>query len=180
MITLNLLPFEEKQEIKLNRMNRMIFFYGSIILTVMVVFVVLLFGIEVFLSVQLREIDRMMASNESNPAFAIVKTIQEKISAANQNLQAIDQIQSQQRQYSVILSDLAKSVPAGVKFSSFSFDSVTKKAVLEGHSATRDEFLDFQKALEGYSMFSQIDSPVSNLTKSIDNDFMVSFFINNK
>jgi Tfp pilus assembly protein PilN len=179
MIILNLLPLEEKQEIKLNRINQMIFFYGSVLLAIMTVFVILLFCIELFLGAQLAVVKKMTASNEKNPAFSAVKKMQEEILTANQNLQAIDQIQSQQKYYSVILSDLARFTPVGVEFSSFSFDSATKKAVLDGHSATRDEFLTFQKALEGYSRFSQIDSPVSNLIKPADNDFRVGFSINN-
>jgi hypothetical protein len=179
MIILNLLPFEEKKEIKLSRINLAVVFYGSILLSILTIFVLLLFFIEIFLGAQLREADRVMANNKNNPAFDIVEKIQEEVLTANKNLQAVDQIQSQQTQYSVILSDLAKFAPAGVKFSGFSFDPATKKAVLNGHSATRDEFLVFQKSLEGYFQFSQIDSPVSNLTKPADNDFIVSFFIKN-
>lgn len=177
MLTLNLLPPEEKEILRWERINRLIIFYGGIFFIILVIFVLLLFINLIFLNIQLKAIERLVIVEEKSASAQTIKELKEEIATFNQKLEILDQIQSKTKGYSIILEDLAKIIPSGVRLYSFSFDSKTKKIAIEGYAPERNQVISLKESLEKSSEFNSIESPISNLLKQKDINFRFSFTI---
>jgi len=80
----------------------------------------------------------------------------------------LDQTQNVQKGYiawTPLIEEVASSTPQGVTLSSFTIDKIGQKMTLSGYAQTRDIFLQFQNELRGISFVSDINSPLSDLTK---------------
>ena len=177
MLILNLLPPQEKEMIRLSRINRLIIFYSGAIFVLLVIFIILLLVTLFFLTIQLKAIEKLVVLEEKSAPSLAMRNLEKEITLINQKLKMIDKIQTDSIPYSIILEDLAKMIPLGVQLFSFSFDSQTKKANLIGYAPERDQVLALKESLEKFEKFNQVESPISNLLKARDIDFRFSFVI---
>lgn len=177
MITLNLLPPEERENLKLAKFSRVLAYYSMGIFALLVIFIVLLVSILAYLMIQLNSLEKLAEQTEKNQSFTTVKELETEIDSLNQKMKTLDSVQQGANSFSLILEDLAKIAPSGVEFFSFNYDGQTKKAVLDGHSLSREGFIALREAIEKDQRFSDIESPISNLVKSTDNNFRISFKI---
>ena len=60
---------------------------------------------------------------------------------------------------------LSTSVPQGVQLNSLEIDYLNKTIRFSGISDTRQNFLDFQELLKKNEMITDLEAPVSDLTK---------------
>jgi len=177
MITLNLLPTSEKDVLKQIRAYNSIIFYGQLLVGIFLIFLILLLTILSFLNIQINFIEKAGLSESVSPTGKAIDELKKEITETNRLLADIDRIQQQQKLSPPILADLAQITPAGIQFSNFFYDGKTQKVVLDGRAATREDFLSFKSSLEKYAKISNIDSPLSNLIKSTENTFRLSFII---
>lgn len=177
MLTLNLLPPKEKENLKLTKINRLIIFYSGIIFVLLLIFIILISSTLLFLTIQLKVIEKLVALEEKSPFSLATKNKEKEITLVNQKLKMIDKIQSDHQKYSIILEDLAKMIPPGAQLSSFSFDNQTKKASLLGYALERNSLLVLKESLEKFPKFTALESPISNLLKQKDINFRFSFLI---
>lgn len=177
---INLLPTNEKEFLCLEKRYRIIMFFGRILSTALLTLVVLLLIILFFLKIQLVEVKKIsLAENQSASAWEM-ESLKNEVSFANQKLLMINRIRTEQKFSPLVLEDFSRLAPSGVQFFSFFFDGKTQKAALDGHAASRDIFVSFKTALENNPRFSKIDSPLSNLIKSTENNFHISFEVKGK
>ncbi len=177
MITLNLLPPEERDNLKLAKFSQVLVYYSMGIFALLVILIVLLASILAYLTIQLNSLEKLTEQTEKSQSFTMVKKLESEINSLNQKMKTFDAVQQGVNSFFLILEDWAKMAPAGVEFFSFNYDGQTKKAVLDGHSLSLEGFIAFREALEKDPRFEDIESPISNLVKSTDNNFRVSFKI---
>ncbi|KKR04142.1 MAG: hypothetical protein UT31_C0002G0011 [Parcubacteria group bacterium GW2011_GWF2_39_13b] len=174
---INLLPTNEKEFLRLEKIYRSIIFFSRILFAILLILIVLLLAILFFLKIQLAGIEKARSIESQSASAIAIKALKSEISFINQKLMDINRLQTEQKFSPAILEDLAQLAPPGVQLSSFFFDAKTQKAVLDGRASTRDSFIYFKTALENSPKFYNIDSPLSNLTKSAENNFRISFQI---
>lgn len=177
---INLLPTKEKEFLRLEKRYRLIMFFGRILFAVLIALVVLLLIILVFLKIQLAEVKKISLAENQSASAREMAALKDEISFVNQKLLMINRVWSEQKFSPLILEDFSRLTPSGIQFFSFFFDGKTQKASLDGHAASRDIFISFKSALENNPRFSEVDSPLSNLTKSTENNFHISFEIKGK
>jgi Tfp pilus assembly protein PilN len=180
MITLNLLPPAEKNELRLNKIARLFVLYGSALVFLSVFFLICLFSIWFFLSTQLAGLEKEIARQKSSASSESLEKLKESIEKENQRIKIIYNIQSQQKKYSASLESIAKLVPVGITLNSFNLDAKTGKAAVSGVAKNGDVFLSFQDALKKNQAFSQVEWPISSLNPSGSEavNFQITFQIN--
>lgn len=87
------------------------------------------------------------------------------IISINQLTQKVDKIQQQYHPVTPTLMAVADLVPKGIVLNALNIDYEKKTISFSGLADTRQNFLDFQKALNDSTIFLHAESPVSDLTK---------------
>ncbi len=177
MLTINLLPPQEKESLRMIKTNRLLFSYGLAGFFLLLVFCSLLVSTLIFLNIQVKGMEKMTLNEEKNSSTVALKNMEADIVSTNKKLAVIDKVQSEKKIFSTILEDLASLAPDGVQFYNLSYDGATSRATLDGHALDRQNFISFKDALANDPRFGEIDSPLSNLIKSTDNDFRISFLV---
>jgi len=175
MIKLNLLPAEEKKLLQTERIFSCLFRYCKRIFIILVVFVLSLAGIWIFLQIQIKKEEKALAELEKSNFSQEIKSFEKEIEATNKIIAQLKEIQKEGLLYSRILEDLSLITADNIQLSSFIFDKKTNKGSISGYALERESFLSFKNSLEKSPYFSEINSPISNLVKSTDNNFVISF-----
>ncbi len=170
MLELNLLPPPEKELLKLDQAQRWLVFYGGAVLFLVLGLTVLLMLVWSFILIQLKTYTQTIKSTEASFQGQSVEHQKSLIADFNQNLATIDQIQKNHRYYSPVLIEIANLMPAGARLEGLSLDE-TGQVTLSGWSARRTDVLLLKQALEKSTLFTKVDSPLSNLTKQTDISF---------
>lgn len=177
MIRLNLLPTSEKEILRQAKIYNLIVFCGQLLFGILLILIVLLLTILFFLNIQVNFIEKAGLSEITSPTGRAIEELRGEVTGVNQRLAIIDGIQQQQKLSPSILADLTGMAPPNIQFFNFFYDDKTQKVVLDGRAATREDFLSFKSSLEQYPKISNVDSPLSNLTKQAGNSFRLSFII---
>lgn len=166
MLKLNLLPPKEKYKQKLERINHLVIFISAGLLAILLIFILLLTGIWFYLS-------RIEVSGLSEPADEISK----KVNDLNEKLININQIIEERIVWSQVLEELSQKVPSGVNLVSLNLNRENRKIDLRGQAQLREQLLAFQDNLEKSPQFVDIYSPLANLIKPTNLDFILSFYL---
>ena len=93
------------------------------------------------------------------------------IATINKKIKSIAKIQEEFIPWSKLFIVLSKKVPAGISLSKIDVNQDTKTLTVSGYSETRADFLAFKNSLENDPLFTNIESPVSNILKQTAIDF---------
>jgi len=88
-----------------------------------------------------------------------------EIENVNKLTKKVNDIQSKYHEVIPIVLSLSTSVPQGVQLNSLEIDYLNKTIRFSGISDTRQNFLDFQELLKKNEMITDLEAPVSDLTK---------------
>lgn len=176
MIELNLLPPDEKQTLRLEQTRRWIMFYGGSLLLVLAGFIALLGFIWFFILIQLKSYSQSLQSIENSFQGQSLDHQKDLIADFNLYLEKLNWVQKTQKNYSPVLAEIARIIPPGVRLNSLSIDE-TGLASLSGFAAQRTQVLALQDALEKSKLFSNLEKPLTNLTKQTNIDFHFSFSV---
>lgn len=174
MIKLNLLPPQEKEVLALERIQRWIVLYGSAIFGILLIFVSLLTIIWIFITIQLKSVTSNLDSIQSSFKGQDLITQQTAVASLNSYLEKIDAIQKNQKNYSNLIIFLAEIIPAGVRLDTLSLNEQNEVS-LNGFAQRRELVVSLKDALEKSELFSDIESPLSNLVKETDINFYFKF-----
>ncbi len=174
MIELNLLPPQEKDELKLERLYRWLIFYCSSAVLIILLFIAFLALIWSFIIIQLKSYTANLENTRTSFQGQSIENQQKLITDFNHQLNKIDQIQNDHKYYSTILIRLSELIPSGIRIDAFVVDE-QGKCTLTGYAQKRSQLLLLKEALEKSSFFEKIDNPISNLTKQIDINFSFKF-----
>ncbi len=174
MIELNLLPPQEKDELKLERLYRWLIFYCSAAILIILLFIVFLTLIWSFIIIQLKSYTATLESTRTSFQGQSIENQQKLIGDFNLKLNKIDQIQNNHKYYSPALIHLAQLIPSGIRIDAFVVDE-QGNCILTGYAQKRSQLLLLKEALDKSSFFEKIDNPISNLTKQIDINFSFKF-----
>lgn len=175
MITLNILPPEEKEIIATQQALRKILVMGSLSLVFILIFLLLLSSIWLLLTVQLKSTEAIFKEAEASAQGKAFQELRKEINKINQQLQNVDQLQNKTRNYSFVLERLTELVPPGIRFKNIFINE--NDIFLKGHATTREALISFKDVLEKSPYFEEIKSPLSNFLKQREIEFSFSFKI---
>ena len=171
---LNLLPPKQKKELKLDLLNQIIVAFGMAVILVIFVLALIFVIALVFLNINLAQTEKELDSWRAKPEIKELESLEKKVSEVNRELDFLEEYQKERMEFSLILENLAQDVPSGIRFNNLSIEK-SKKVTIRGHALTRDILLIFKNTLENASYVSNFEFPLSNLIKSEDVDFNLSF-----
>lgn len=178
MIYLNLLPSSEKKLFRLACIEKMTNYYIAIILIAIVFLVFVFTGAKYFLLLHTGILEQSVAGQKTEEIEQKIQDTEAIIKNFNVILGSVNKIKEQKIYFSDILSDLSEIIPDSIVISSLLYNSSSgdiNKFVLEGKSATREDFLIFIEKLEQSPRFKEINSPLSNIVKKEDINFRIEF-----
>ncbi len=174
MIKLNLLPPQERKALAADKTRRWIIYYGSAILSILLLFAASLGLIWLCINIQLKNLSDNFSSFQTSLQGQDVKAQEAAITKANSYLEEIDKIQKNHKSYSGLLASLASATPAGIRLESLSVEN-DGSITLNGFAQRRDLILDYKDSLEKLNLFGAIENPLSNLVKQTDINFYFKF-----
>lgn len=175
---LNLLPSQQKKKLRLEFLNQAIVSAAIAVVFIILILASLLLVARGFLNTNLDEKEGELAFWQSKTEIKELENLEKRVKKLNENLIFLDGRQKEQVKFSLILEDLAKDMPLGIRFDDLSIKG-TEKVSIRGYSLTRDILLTFKTTLESNPRIINFDFPLSNLTKARDIDFYLSFEIAN-
>jgi len=173
MITLNLLPPEERQKIESAQAQRKILGVGGACLFLIMVFLAFLSLIWLHLTIQQNSADSVYKNIQTSSQSEAFKNFEDEINQINGKLNYLDALENGSRHYSFALEKLTELVSQDIKFTSFSVSQ--NKISLSGFAASRESLLAFKDSLSRSPYFDKVDMPF--VLKQTDIDFFVSFEI---
>lgn len=170
MIELNLLPPEEKKSLRLSQAQRWVVFYGSAILSSLLIFIILLAVIWFSLFIQITSLSASLDMAKQSQQGQDLGEQQNLIKDLNAKIQRVSQFEKNRKSYSTVLFALAKMMPAGTRLDRLTLDEDNKMAIF-GYATTREAVLNLKNSLEKSAVFTEVESPLSNLIKQTDINF---------
>lgn len=175
MITLNLLPPEEKQAIKSQKALFKIYIFGASGFLCVLVFLVLLATVWWSLQIQLSAVGAIFEKIQQSDQNKVFNDFKKDVDDANGKLRYLYQVQSQIKNYSSVVEDLSGIIIPGIKFKNISIDG--NKVVLEGYAETRDVLIAFKDKINASAYFEKLDVPLSNYLEQNEINFTFNFQI---
>jgi type IV pilus assembly protein PilN len=175
MLKLNLLPPEEKKELELVNLSRLILSLAGWLSFFLIVFTLLLVSTFFCLSILLQAQDRLIEIRQSDSKMQNLLEIEEKIKQANQRINRVFLKQKESILWTPLLEEIAQIVPQGVYLTSFSYQATNNQINLNGWAQQRENLLLFQKTLEENPTFTDVKAPLANFIKQRDINFSFTF-----
>ncbi len=176
MISLNLLPPEEKEGLFLGQIQRWIIFYGSAFLFSLSIFIALLLVMRLSIFIQQKSLNESLGAANQSAQGQDLKSQQKLIEELNSQLEMINNFEKNLKRYSAILITLAEIMPPGIQLNSLIIDE-QNKIILAGYAQKRGDVIDLEERLGSAGAFVDIKSPLANLTKQSDLNFSLSAVI---
>jgi len=198
MIKLNLLSPREKEEIRWEKINRILTVNGLIIIIELVVFVVLLLLAQAYLYNKLSNLNNLIIQKQQETEVKEIKDIKDKARYFNERLDLVDKIQNEQVSWTKILEKLSLTAPNTIQITSLDIKAIllddskenneTKNIIggreyrfgLIGRAKTRDDLLEFENNLRNSDYFTDLKPDQSNYLKARNADFRYEFYLTEK
>lgn len=172
MITLNLIPKEQKKEIKIKRINELVKKTSSIIILFCVTAAIVIFAAKIILKKHFADVVEQTSLIVKNN-----QSYDDKINNINSKIETAANIQKGRKEWSFIVEDLANNTAEGILLSSLAFDG--QKIAIKGNAKFRDNLLSFKKNLENSSYFKNIVLPLQNLLQNENINFEINAELEN-
>lgn len=173
---MNLLPLRQKKRIKLLILYQNIIFSGLILIILIVVLIIFLGGALIFLNFKYQEIERKVIAEQSRIIYTeTVEGMERKVAEVNRELVSLKKFQDRQSRFNQIIENIYNDLLSDVQVHSFNMDDKTKRVIITGYSATREDLLEIKNTLESSLSYENVDFPLSNLVNSKNINFRFSF-----
>lgn len=155
MRQLNLLPAAEKKIFKFTYINRLISILGAGLVLILILILISLFSLKIYLNQKITPMEQKLNLDQ----------IEAKINKLNKKISIVKDFNI--NQYSNILKKIDEQTSKEIEWKNL---QITQDQIqFRGHSPTREQMIELQKNLT--KVFTQVSSPLSNLTKPSDLDF---------
>jgi len=197
MIKLNLLPPWKKEEIKWEKINRILTVNEVIVAIELAVFIAAFLLAQIYLSGELSHIDQLVVRKQQEAEIKEVEELKNEVKIFNEQLNLVGELHSQRISWTEILNELSLITPETVQITSLNIkrnlsNSSGKKKLegtninsegdekkchfnLSGYAKTRDNLLKFEDNLKNSGYFTNLKSDRSNYLKARNVDFSCEF-----
>jgi len=176
-MTINLLPREYQNELKLERFNRLVVAAGAGIFLIVAVNAIFLLPLWALFEAQEREMTRQLAALQKNPDFSRVADIENEIGALNSEIKTFNDLEKTRFEIAQALMSVMDSRPLGISIDNIIFSIASPRGnqasqiTVQGKAVNRDLLLKFAATNETNAFFKKVNSPISNLLKETELDY---------
>ena len=174
---INLLPLEQKEELREEEKLKLILILGIVILAFLISLILILFSIKtnIFSWVQIQKI--LLEQREKELKSPQIQELEKRIRDYNLTLSKLDSFYKKNLNLTEILEKTSKTLPAGTYLTNLNFNPTTWQVSLSGFCPVREILLKFKKNLEKEEKFEKVYFPPINWVEPTDIIFSVNFFI---
>ena len=167
MIRLNLLSPANKKTVAQEILLRSLFIVAIFLVIWSALFFIFVGQSWFFLSIQNKALQNRLAVEGSMDSAKKLQSFEEVLRLVNGTvLRAQSILKLPSYSPNEFFNAVVPLMPSGVTLTGFDLNSPTNKLTLSGKATTRDTFLLFEKRLkEKTDVFSEVDSPLSNVLK---------------
>lgn len=170
MLTTNLLPPAEKEEIWYEETQRIVRFFAVGILSACVLAVILLFPAYFSLSLEEKELERSLRIEEDASRSLNIDAELQKIRTYENRIKSIRDFVSKPATASTMLEEFFDNTGSGIMLVSLTVKKQGDVAIT-GVASTRRDLLRFEKTLRDANMFQDISFPISNIVRETNINF---------
>ncbi|MCX6765497.1 MAG: PilN domain-containing protein [Candidatus Moranbacteria bacterium] len=172
-IYLDLLPEEKKEEIKKKKAFWMIIRQELRFLIPIIVFISILFSINLILKIQSDSWNGIYSLEQSQKEYQELKTYEEEFRQVNSKISSFSRLQEGHLYWSNVFYQLSDLVPEEISINGL----ITKdyQVSLSGKAKNRNNLLALQEKIQSSECFSNVNVPLSNLVNKENVDFQIDF-----
>ena len=197
MIKLNLLPPRKKEEIKWEKINRVLAINEAVAAIELAVFIVVLLLAQIYLSGELSRLNKLVVQKQQQTEIKEVEKLKSEVRVFNERLDLAGEIQNLRIGWTEILNELSLITPESIQITSLNIkrnlpDSSSKKKLenagagsendekkcrfnLSGYAKTREDLLKFEDNLKNSDYFTNLESDRSNYLEPRNINFFCEF-----
>lgn len=174
---INLLPQQQKEEIKKEKNLRLVLILGVLILVSLVCLYLILLTITIFVSTGAEVQKILYQERETELKTPHVQDLQKNLNTINKTLTQLDSFYQDQVNSTEVLERISSTLPAGVFLTNLSLNFQSEKGIcnLAGFSPTRDLLLELKANLETEKDFDEVYFPPTNWVQPNDINFTLNF-----
>ncbi|MFH1890819.1 MAG: hypothetical protein ABIJ91_04635 [Candidatus Kuenenbacteria bacterium] len=167
-VGLNLINQQTKKEIAKDIHLILVINNFGIIVLALAVAAIFLFCGQAYLNYRVEKIEKIDA----------VTSYDAEIANINRKINQVELVRKDYVKWSRVLVNLLSAAPEGNSIDSLMLDKKNNKAVINGRSETRDNFLELKDGLEHSDLISDLNSPISNILYQKDINFNLEATLN--
>lgn len=180
---INLLPPQQKEELKQEENFKLVLILGILILIFLLCLTLILFSIKISIEGQLAVQKAFLSQRERE--ISQVEDLEKEIKNLNLTFSKLNSFYHQNPNFVKILEITSEALPVETYLTSFNFNPLTQvedekylgEVSLNGYSPSREILLEFKKNLEGKDLFQEVYFPPTNWVEPTDINFTASFKI---
>jgi len=174
---INLLPPQQKEELREEEKLRLILILEIVILAFLISLTLILSSIRtnILSQVQIQKI--FLEQREKEFKSTKFQELEKRIGDYNSILSELDSFYDRNLNLTEILEKTSKTLPAGTYLTTFNFNLLTSQISLSGFCPNREILFEFKKNLEQEEKFEKVYFPPSNWVIPTDINFSASFQI---
>lgn len=174
---INLLPTEQQRVITLERLtSRLVHFFVVVIVSLAALSVIFFFG-RLWLQSRLVSLRSEIANQQGLVSREENKKFKQQLDELNTHVHNLTQLQQRHVLWSEVLVALARLVPKDLAIDRVSMARETGRVSISGFARSRESILALRTQLLDSKVFTDVDFPLSNITKPKDADFHYSFSV---
>jgi len=174
--SINLLPVERKNEIKLDCFNRFAFKMGSITVFAILLFVGFLFSNLFIIGIYSKINQDEMNSVDSGELNSVIQEAKTEIDNYYSETSQVVEEFSSRAPYWDYLNEINQLLPEEVYYSKINMEPGIIK--LEGVAVNRSDLVEFKNSLEQVDYFKEVEMPISSFTSQENVKYEITLTLN--
>ncbi len=165
MLTLNLLPPQEKEKLIFVMRTRAVLAFMSAVVAVFFIGLMLFLPTVFQLAIQKSDVMRVLAEERENQARTGVKEKIERIQTSNRLAEVVTQHEKDSPGLFDLFEAIIRATPAAIQLEGVSWKPQAREVAIEGFSPERRVLIEFLRALEQQPRVARVSSPIANIIR---------------
>lgn len=174
---INLLPPEQKEELREEERFKLVLILGIVILAFLVSLTLILFLIKISLLADLETQKIYFEQRKKELENPRILELEAKIKNYNLTLSKLETFYQGQIDLSSILEKISQTLPPATYLTNLSFNPQTSQFSLAGFSPSWEILFQIKEKLDKIEDFREVNFPLSNWLKATDINFSINFKI---
>lgn len=162
MLTINLLPSEEKRIVRTEVIGRAVRFFASAVVAIVIVGVILLFPSFLPMAFERRELTRSLALSQAAAQSEEDRAVAVEVRALDRNVALVRGVVSRVPPTPLVLAGLSQSSVNGIAVTNLTVKE-SREFSISGVATDRRTLLVYEKTLRSSGIIDTLDFPISNI-----------------
>lgn len=182
-ITLNLLPEEQKEYLRKQRLFSVVMQQISYVVVLLLIFIAILFAVDIVLDAQMSGQENALKNRQEEQGYKDLTEMQVLFKETNVQAGSVDRVQKHHFHWSQLMAYLEESIVGGVEFESINTEGAAVTII--GFARSRDALTQQMESLrnihhEDRECLIDVQAADDDLFKKKDFDFTIMFTVNDQ